>query len=263
MYTLYSLRNILRGEDLPITILIYYLRHQISTMKSGFKDLLFYPDTFFKNIAQEKVNLIPPVIIVAGGCAISILGWLVPFGVYVITRQLTGNPFDLTYLGYGVVWFLVWYQVTCYILCPFLGWILVSGILYLISRLFSKIGSFFATLQNVGYGMVPWVISNCASVIATSILYTRSYYYLPYTTPDTFASYATSIASTGAYYYPSPLLWPSNVITIIFLVFLVWCCCLWVYAIKHTHQIPLRRATGIVLIVIMAYYFVICLGAYI
>jgi hypothetical protein len=225
-------------EDLPTTILIYYLRHLFSDMKAGFKDLLFYPDTFFKAIAQEKVNLIPPAIIVAGGCAISILGWLVPFGVYVITRQLTGNPFDLTYLGYGVVWYLVWYQVKCYILWPFLGWILVSGILYLISRLFSKDGSFPAILQNAGYGLVPWAISNAASVVATTLLITR---------PDL---------------HTNLLLNPGTVNAIIFYLFMIWCCCLWVYAIKHTCRIPVQRAVAVVVLVVIVIFIPVYLAAY-
>lgn len=204
-------------------------------MNVGFKDLLFYPDTFFKNIAQEKVNLIPPVIIVAGGCAISLSGVIVPFGINTIHNQVSDNPLPLIY--FGLIPF-VWALVRCYVLWPFLGWVLVSGALYLISRLFSKVGSFFATLQNVGYGLVPWVISNLVSFVATSLLYNRSHFYTSF------------------------WLVPSNVSAIIFIVFMLWCCCIWVYAIKHTHQIPLRIATVVVVIAAMAYFFAVYLGAY-
>jgi hypothetical protein len=202
-------------------------------MKSGFKDLLFYPDTFFKNIAQEKVNLIPPVIIVAGGCAISILGWLVPFGVAVITRQLTGNPFDLTNLGYGGIWYLV----KGFIFWPFFWWILVSGAFYLISRLFSKDGSFPAILQNAGYGLVPWVISSAASVVARSLLVIR---------PE---DHTTNILLNPGTVSPLQLYMIVNVL--LFIMFMLWCCWLWIYAIKHTCQTPVQRATVVVVLAVM------------
>jgi hypothetical protein len=233
------------GVFLPTTILIYYLRHLFSDMKAGFKDLLFYPDTFFENIAQEKVNLIPPTIIVAGGGAISLSR------IFIYAPYL-GNPLNLTSIS------LI---IACYVLWPLLGWVLVSGAFYLISRLFSKAGSFFATFQNVGYGLLPWVISNFVSVVATSILYTRSYYYFQHASPDTFASYATSIVSTRSYYYTSPWLWPSTVSAIIFLVFMLWCCCIWVYAMKNTCQIPLQRAIIVVIITVMVLFLAVYLPA--
>lgn len=38
---------------------------------------------------------------------------------------------------------------------PFISWLLVAGILYVFSRLFSGTGSFPVTLQNCGYGYLP------------------------------------------------------------------------------------------------------------
>jgi hypothetical protein len=202
-------------------------------MSTGFWDLLFYPDTFFKNIAQEKVNLIPPVIIVAGGCAISLSGVIVPFGINIIHNQVSDNPLPLIY--FGLIPF-VWALVRCYVLWPFLGWVLVSGALYLISRLFSKVGSFFATLQNVGYGLVPWVIFTAASVVARSLLVIM---------PE---DHTNILLNPGTV---SPLLLYMIVNVLLFILFMLWCCWLWIYAIKHTCRIPVQRATVVVVLAVM------------
>jgi hypothetical protein len=192
-------------------------------MKAALKDLLFYPDTFFKNIAQEKVNLIPPLIIVAGGCALSLSG-------IIYCPLYFGKPFDLTSISPMIVYYVLW---------PFFDWVLVSGVIYLFSRLFSNAGSLFATLQNEGYGMLPWVISYFISVVPMTLLYEKSHFY-------------TSFWCS-----------PWTISAIMFYAALFWSCCLWVYAIKHTCQIPLRKATVVVVIAIMAYFLTIYLKAYI
>ncbi len=87
-------------------------------MKSGFKDLLFCPDTFFKNITQEKVNLIPPVIIVAGGCAISLSGVIVPLGIGIVHSMVFGSSFN--WMNIALMAF-VWHVIRWYALWPFLG----------------------------------------------------------------------------------------------------------------------------------------------
>ena len=201
-------------------------------MKSGFKDLLFYPDTFFKKIAQEKVNLIPPVIIVAGGCAISLSGVIVPLGIGIIHAQVLGNPPNLM----NIPLIFAWYLIRSYVLWPFLWWILASGALYLISRLFSKDGSFPAILQNTGYGLVPWVISSAVSVVARSLLITR---------PE---DHTNILLNPGTV---SPLLIYMIVSVLLFNMFMLWCCWLWVYAIKHTCGIPVQRATVVVVLAVM------------
>ncbi|WAC04923.1 MAG: YIP1 family protein [Methanoregula sp.] len=205
-------------------------------MKSGFKDLLFYPDTFFKNIALEKVNLIPPVIIVAGGCAISLLGTIIPLCfsiVYTMVFDSSINWMHFPVLGYA------WYLIRCYVLWPSLGWILLAVILYLISRLFSQSGSFPALLQNVGYGMLPWVVSSLVSLVVISLLITQ---------PE---------------YHTNILLNPATVSAIIFYAFLLWCCCVWVYAIKHTCQILIQRAIVVVVLGVLACFIPFYLAAYI
>ena len=44
------------------------------------------------------------------------------------------------------------------VLGPFIAWILISGILYVLCRWFSGTGTFMATLQNTGYCVLPLTI---------------------------------------------------------------------------------------------------------
>jgi len=196
-------------------------------------DLLFHPDTFFRNITKENANLVLPVIIVSAGCAISVAGIAVP--LIFLSYIPPFSPAESHHFGLTV---FVWYLIRCYLLPPFLGWGLVSGTMFLISRLFTKTGSFFAILQNTGYGLLPWVISTV--IVAGAKLALTS--------------------ETG--YYPNLFLVPSNFVAIVFYASLLWCCYLWVFAIKHTCRLPLSRATAVVVIMILVFALAVYIPAY-
>jgi hypothetical protein len=110
-------------------------------MFQGIIELLFHPDVFFSRKQHEEIRLVIPAIIVGIG---GIVSFITP-----LTERAFSNGGDLSNFNMmpsAAIFFLV---------LPFISWLLVAGILYVFSRLFSGTGSFPATLQNCGYGYLP------------------------------------------------------------------------------------------------------------
>jgi hypothetical protein len=179
------------------------------------KDLLSRPDRFFSDIRGKKENLVPPFLIVGAGAAIT-LGTM---GVRVLFRYYPNAA------GSTLISWSLWYFFS-----PFLEWGIISAVLYLISLSFSGKGSFRATLQNTGYGLFPWTISTVIELFITVLFFRK----------------------------PQPIyysLWqsPQFVNGIMDVLFMVWACYLWVFALKSTHQLSMRKAGASILLLVVLY----------
>ncbi|MDD1673877.1 MAG: YIP1 family protein [Methanomicrobiales archaeon] len=163
-----------------------------------------------------KENLLLPILIVGAGSAIT----LVTMGVRMLLGYYPQAAFS-TLISWS----------SWYFFYPFLEWGFFSGVIYIISLSFSGMGSFRATLQNIGYGLFPWTLSTVIELVITVLFFKKPqliYYDLLQT--------------------------PQFVNGIIFLLFMIWTCYLWVFAIKSTHQISQRKAVGSVLLLVIIYF---------
>ena len=118
-------------------------------------------------------------------------------------------------LASGILWSLA---------LPFLGWVVSSVILYAAAKALAGKGSFRTTLRLCGYGLLPWTIFTVVWLFTVLI-----FFRVP---QDTYYS-----------------LWefPPFVNGTLWVIFMVWTGILWVYALKHAHAIPRRKAAAAVI----------------
>jgi len=188
----------------------------------GIKELLLHPDAFFARVSQEKINLIPPLAIVGAGVVINILMILLFF----IAPSHSGYSVDFLMYG-GLQRDVLMIFIIRSIFVPFGLWGFVSIAAYGIAHLFTGRGSFYATIQNVGYGMLPWTLSMVVPVVLFAYKF-----------------------STNTSYGPYSGMWLTDPYTccIIGWVVLLWIGYLWIFAIRHTHQVSLKKAIGVIII---------------
>jgi hypothetical protein len=177
-------------------------------MSFDLKNLFLHPDTFFAENSFEKKNFLIPAIFVAIG------GGYVLWGSGISIADLV--LFAHGYTPLAVVEVLV---------LPFILWILVTMVIYIIARACSGTGSLRATLQNTGFGMFPLAIS-----VAVNMLYT--------------------LMSQGRHFDPvSTILYSYTMLAL-----MIWCWYLWYVSSHHTHRIS-RVKAGICIIGVIVLQF--------
>jgi hypothetical protein len=186
-------------------------------MESWINNLLLHPDAFFAHITGERDNLVPPLAIVGVSAAVS-------FTVMIIGTLLVSNSLDVTTIPILFEWFFV---------LPFIAWGIFSGVLFLISFLFSGKGSLIATLQNVGYGVLPLALINPVTVLGRLLFFRTSH-----------------VVYSTLYYNPQFFS------IVVFLLLFLWSCYLWVYAIKHTHKFSVKRSIAAVIVSVVIVFIV-------
>lgn len=193
-------------------------------MFSGIWDLFLHPDAFFTRISQEKVKLIPPFVIVGMGAIlfpiIHVLFWV---------WDKSGWSVDILTHG-GLVQHYIMSSIAMSFFMPFFIWGLFSVLIFGLSRVAGGTGSFPATLQNVGYGMVPWTLS---AIIPLGIFLYR---FITYTGGPTFAGYS-GLWILPAVFCALPLLG-----------IMIWSSYLWIIAVIHMDHLPLVKSAIITLV---------------
>jgi len=192
----------------------------------GLKDLLLHPDAFFSRVAKEKVNLVPPLIILVTGILLTLLPLVIALGYYSLTASL-----NLTNFGW-VVTIRNW--LCYYVLTPLITWGVMFLGAYGISRVLDGKGSLAATVQNIGYGMMPWVVSVFCWVIFSGIIFVVAYM-VP--------SVVGPLAEYANYGY--------GIVSNIGLIILFWEWYLWILAIQHTHRFTFRKAAAVSIVPVM------------
>ncbi len=184
-------------------------------MIPALQELLFHPGIFFARKVREETSLVIPVFIIFIG---GIVGLLAPYIGASFLSSLTGTG-TINMIGMS---FLIFPSL----LLPFVAWILISGILFVLCRLFSGTGSFVATLQNTGYGALPLTISSIFGII--------------------------TIAPTMEIPHPVTTGILLVFVTLVF-AFVIWSGWLWAYAMEKTHAISHGRAIVAATIVVVLY----------
>jgi hypothetical protein len=178
-------------------------------MVGSAKDLLFHPDVFFAQVSKEKAGLVWPLIIVAIGGIVSFAGavFLSPAATEPVTQ------YSITFLSLLAV--------------ALATWIIISTGLFLISKAFAGTGSYLVTLQNTGYGMLPFAFSSAVTFISVA-----------------------AITGNMASFSSVPNIVFSAVIYVEQLVFTLWAAYLWVCGTRNAHGLPTPLAVATVVIVV-------------
>jgi hypothetical protein len=178
-------------------------------MVGSAKDLFFHPDIFFGRVSKEKASIVWPLIIVATGGVVSFAGavFLSPAATDPVTQ------YSVTLLSLLAV--------------ALATWIIISTGLFLLSKALSGTGSYLVTLQNTGYGMLPFVFSSAVTFISV-------------------AAITGNIISLSSV----PTIVFSAVIYVEQLVFTLWAAYLWVCGVRNAHGLPTPLAIASVVIVV-------------
>ncbi|MDP3563875.1 MAG: YIP1 family protein, partial [Methanoregula sp.] len=176
--------------------------------------------------SKEKVSLIPPLAIVGTGMLFMVLVPSIALIYYNLTTTVHGNPAMFT----GQIW----YYIRCSAIIPLIIWSVLSLGTYGISHLLHGKGSLAATIQNTGYGMMPWTASVIIITGFSAILFV-----IAFIVPST-VIFMEKYASFGYALFPY-----------ISLIFLFWGWYLWTLAVVHTHGFTFRKAAAILLLPVM------------
>ena len=196
------------------------------TFFTKLNDLLFRPDAFFSRLEQEEVNLVPPVLIVmlSGiGALVTVSLAMILSGSFagrseeeILVMLFTSSPFMLAFI----------YQV--------IMWIVASVSVWLVAGKLSGTGTLTATLQNIGYGMLPTMIYTVISQVLVM----------------------ATIATTGETSYSGMMAGAGLMLLALSLVITIWTWYLWVLGIVHAHHITREKAIVAVIIVIVVQWIV-------
>ena len=189
-------------------------------------DLLFHPDAFFAQLEHEEVNLVPPVLIVmlsgigavlTGGLAMILSGSFAGLSEEeILVTLFTSSPFIMAFL----------LQV--------LMWIVASVSVWLVAGKLSGTGTLTATLQNIGYGMLPTMIYTVISQVLVM----------------------ATMTITGGTSYSGMMAGAGLMLLALSLVITIWTWYLWVSGIVHAHQITREKAIVAVIVVIIVQWIV-------
>ncbi|MHB8162813.1 MAG: YIP1 family protein [Methanoregula sp.] len=192
-------------------------------MFSGIRNLLIHPNLFFERVSKEKVNLVPPVIIIGIGLLALIIGKAIPvFWVSAHFPSFFESSGGLSVVLIGLIF--------CHTIIPLLTWSVMILGSYGISRFLNGKGSLAVTVQNTGYGFLPWTFFTIASLISSSIIFVI------------FHAWALPSGNSIWGYW---IFWIAAFFGI---VFFSWQWYLWVLAVKYTHGFTFRKAAAVTII---------------
>jgi hypothetical protein len=200
-------------------------------MKNFILDVLITPNTFFRNVINEKESLkIPLLIILCGAILGSVHAYLV--------GGLTGKL--LAALVPGMATFIAISAVIGAIIITFLTWIILTGIFYGLSFLFKGQGTFKRCLEVTGYGYLPQIFGSIISVIV-------AFMYIPKVVVPQLSAAATQDPqviqdAVKALMHDPAMMEMMQVISVISIVFLLWSANSWIFGIKYARSLSVRDA---------------------
>jgi hypothetical protein len=200
-------------------------------------EILTNPDKFFEAKKGEEVSLKLPALIVL------IIGIISGIGAYFIggltAEMLSGTlpPEAQAFLS-----FISIISATAAVIGSFIIWIVFAAIFFGISYIFKGEGKFKRTLEFVGYGYIPMIISGIISAIF--IYYIVSTAHIPAVTDP------AKMAEALEPLLKSPMMQLSSAIGILFML---WSANIWVFGLKHARNLTTKNALITVAIPVAAY----------
>ena len=182
---------------------------------AGILDLVFHPDIFFERVSRQPVNLLPPLAIIGAAFLLNVLGALLIIVHFVLLGM---GP-----IGQSGMIVALAKTVLCDMLTLLLIWGVASVYFYLASRLLSGTGSFPATVQNTGYGLLPLVLASFGYAIdAVTSCFSLLLYHTTSSLPAANVFFWIHVAGSVAA--------------------VVWAGILWMFAIRHTHSLTVGKS---------------------
>lgn len=190
-------------------------------MPAGLVELVLHPDMFFARMVKEKVNLIPPLVIVGTGILVLLIGKTIPVVWFSLNSSFLQNE-SLA----GILRSLI----VCHAVSPVLLFGIITLGTFVISHGLDGKGSLSANIQNIGYGMIPWTFFSIGSLISSS-------YFLVF-----------------FHAWPGPPNSPEKAVVLFWIAALIglvvffWEWYLWILAVRHTHAFTLRKAAAVTIV---------------
>jgi Yip1 domain. len=194
-------------------------------------DMLFRPDTFFKEWSTGEGSLkIPAVIVLIGGIISAILGYLVS-GIYAKMFVQGAGEGMASLLG-------IIGGVSAFFGFLIMWWVVLAGVFFILSRFFKGEGDFKRILEVVSFGLVPVIIG---SLISLGL----SLYYIPLVKVPVLKSFTDPVAVQTA--MEKVLLDPAYkefmlVTVLISVIFIFWGANIWIFGMKYARNLTLKNS---------------------
>nr|CBH38408.1 hypothetical membrane protein [uncultured archaeon] len=189
-------------------------------------EILTNPDKFFEAKKGEEVSLKLPALIVL------IIGIISGIGAYFMggltAEMLSGTlpPEAQAFLS-----FISISAAITAVIGSFIIWIVFAAIFFLISCIFKGEGKFKRTLEFVGYGYIPMIISGIISAILIYNIVSTAH--IPAVTDPTMIGKALEPLMKN------PMMQLSYAISILFML---WSANIWVFGLKHARNLSTKNA---------------------
>ena len=189
-------------------------------------EILTNPDKFFEVKMGEEVSLKIPALIVL------IIGIISGIGAYFMGRltaeMLSGTlpPEAQAFLSFIPISTAITAVIVSFIL-----WVVFAAIFFGISCIFKGEGKFKRTLEFVGYGYIPMIISGIIGAIFI--------YYIVSTAQIPVVTDPAKMAGAFEPLMKSPMMQLSYAISILFML---WSANIWVFGLKHARNLTTKNA---------------------
>lgn len=211
-------------------------------------NLLFDPNSFFRDKSASNVDFKYPVLIILAVAVISMVS------SFLVMSQFSGLfPSDA---GSYISTVAIVFGIIGGLFGTFIYWLILTLIFYSVSYVFGSKGTFKRTLEFVGYGFLPQILSGLIGVVIT--------YWL--TASIDFSSQDPALISESMMQMVSnnPLYYVSQAVGILCLLLSAY---IWVFALLHARNLSIKNAritVGIpvgIYVVYMMYVFLFTSGS--
>ena len=182
-----------------------------------FVELLYNPDGFFEDVRREGIGIAVPLLIVVisglfGGIATSIVAQAI---AHTAIEEISNEQTKALVQFFSA-------EITPFVaLVNIIGWVILSAVIYLISRVFSNEGNFQLMLKLMGFSYIPGIILFPVNLYIAIIS-------------------AEIIETSGLEACIGSGVWAASKICSI--AILVWQFVLWVFAVKNVRNLTLDKA---------------------
>jgi len=200
-------------------------------------EILTNPNKFFEAKMGEEVSLKLPALIVL------IIGIISGIGAYFMggltAEMLSGT---LPPEAQGFISFIPISGAIAAVIFSLIFWVVFAAIFFGISCIFKGEGKFKRTLEFVGYGYIPMIISGIISAIFIYNIVSTAQ--IPVVTDP------AKMAGAFEPLMKSPMMQLSYAINILFML---WSANIWVFGLKHARNLTTKNALITVAIPVAAY----------
>lgn len=200
-------------------------------------EILTNPNKFFETKERKEASLKIPALIVL------IIGIISGIGAYFmggLTAEMLSGTVPAE--AQAFLSFIPISGAIAALIFSFIFWVVFAAIFFGISCIFKAEGKFKRTLEFVGYGYLPMIISGIISAIF--INYIVSTVHIPVVTDPEMIGVALEPLMTN------PMMQLSYAINILFML---WSANIWVFGLKHARNLTTKNALITVAIPVAAY----------